>query len=215
MDKLETAKTLLQEWTDKQGHDRCWYYPDIFNKLCEVLEIKQNKKPELPSICEFQKGCEKYTLEQYKENPGRRLFVPALGSMLILSEDWTFKLFFESRNSGLIKELYEGDNKKNYYWADDFKDDPRFRIMKAIDEEQLENTYSSFRATNSCDQPYLEVTFPKNVTLIVDRIYIKRGGEAFNSITFRTGKFKDNKKISKKRFWAKLQDVNKIVANFI
>lgn len=30
------TKKIIQEWLDKQGHDRCWYYPDLFMKLAVI-----------------------------------------------------------------------------------------------------------------------------------------------------------------------------------
>ncbi len=63
--KLQKVKEVIQEWTNKQGHDRCWYYPDLFRKLVEILEVKQSKNPSLPPLDEFKKGCEKYQEEEY------------------------------------------------------------------------------------------------------------------------------------------------------
>lgn len=40
--KLEVAQAALQRWVDQQGHERCWYYPDIFNELVQILEVKQS-----------------------------------------------------------------------------------------------------------------------------------------------------------------------------
>lgn len=39
LDLIDTIKNLLSEWIHKQSHNRCWYYPDIFNKICELLDI--------------------------------------------------------------------------------------------------------------------------------------------------------------------------------
>ncbi len=58
-----------------------------------------------------------------------------------------------------------------------------------------------------------EVTIPQGTRLLVDRIYIRRGAEAFDSITFRIkkGGCPSKKALEGTRFWAKLKDVNKIV----
>ncbi len=66
-DKFNEAKGIIQEWVDKQGHERCWYYPDLFRKLADIFEVKATKKPALPPIEEFKKGCEKYQQEEYKK----------------------------------------------------------------------------------------------------------------------------------------------------
>ncbi len=65
-EKVNTAKKILQEWVDKQSHERCWYYPDLFRKLIEIFEINVSKNPNLPPLEEFKKGCEKYQQEEYK-----------------------------------------------------------------------------------------------------------------------------------------------------
>lgn len=52
-----------------------------------------------------------------------------------------------------------------------------------------------------------QIGIPVNSELKVDRIYIRQGQKDFNSVTFRV-KFPGEKKSY--RFWAKLDDVNKI-----
>ncbi len=68
--KLEEAKKALQEWVDKQGHERCWYYPEIFNRLCEILDVKPTTLPCLPVRHEFESGCIRYQREQYGSGGG-------------------------------------------------------------------------------------------------------------------------------------------------
>jgi hypothetical protein len=51
--------------------------------------------------------------------------------------------------------------------------------------------------------------------LKIDRIYIRRGGESFSSVTFRTTKTCPDKRFASKRFWVKLREANEIVANII
>jgi len=53
------------KWIDKQGHDRCWYYPDIFRQLCELFDVKITVNPNLPPCKEFKAGCERYQEEEY------------------------------------------------------------------------------------------------------------------------------------------------------
>jgi hypothetical protein len=60
-----------------------------------------------------------------------------------------------------------------------------------------------------CGTPGAEtrnMTLEKGWTLTIDRIYIRRGAESFNSVTFKTSY--NGKKV---RFWAKLKDVNNMV----
>lgn len=62
----ERAKAILQEWIDQQGHERCWYYPDLFNRLIKVYGIETTKEPNLPPRCEFEEGCRRYQEEEYE-----------------------------------------------------------------------------------------------------------------------------------------------------
>ncbi|MBI2666715.1 hypothetical protein HYX13_03830 [Candidatus Woesearchaeota archaeon] len=63
--KYFEAREALQQWVDQQGHDRCWYYPDIFNRLVKILGVKASKNPELPPRKEFERGCQRYQEEEY------------------------------------------------------------------------------------------------------------------------------------------------------
>lgn len=62
----DEAKKILVEWLEKRGHDQCWYYPDIFERLATLFGIVCSK-PELPSLCEFQEGCRRFQLTLFKE----------------------------------------------------------------------------------------------------------------------------------------------------
>jgi hypothetical protein len=64
--KLDGAKLIIQKWVDKQGHDRCWYYPELFRELMNIFDIENSNQPSLPPLEEFKKGCEKYQKEEYK-----------------------------------------------------------------------------------------------------------------------------------------------------
>ena len=59
-------RRLVQDWLDKQGHDRCWYYPEIFEQLARALDLQHIvlKPPQLPSLSEYKAGCERYQREQ-------------------------------------------------------------------------------------------------------------------------------------------------------
>lgn len=66
-EKVEQIKKVLKEWLDKQSHERCWYYPDLFNRITDILEIQPTKQPNLPPRKEFEQGCRKYQEEEYKK----------------------------------------------------------------------------------------------------------------------------------------------------
>ena len=65
-EQLEEVKRILQEAIEKQGHERCWYHPDLFQRLIDLLEIKTTKDLCLPPRKEFEQGCKKYQEEQYE-----------------------------------------------------------------------------------------------------------------------------------------------------
>lgn len=56
-----------------------------------------------------------------------------------------------------------------------------------------------------------DIALPEGTRLVVDRVYVRRGADAFDSVTFRIrkGDFPGDKGIFG-RFWAKLADVNMI-----
>ncbi|MBI2452270.1 hypothetical protein HYV50_04320 [Candidatus Pacearchaeota archaeon] len=66
--KYQEARKALQEWLDKQGHNMCWYYPEIFRELSKILEVTPSRKPDLPPREEFRPNCERYECEIYEQN---------------------------------------------------------------------------------------------------------------------------------------------------
>ena len=64
--RCERAKTIIQEWVDKQGHERCWYYPEMFRELANLFEVEAKNAPSLPPLAEFKRGCERYQQEEFK-----------------------------------------------------------------------------------------------------------------------------------------------------
>jgi hypothetical protein len=108
--------------------------------------------------------------------------IPTVGSHLILTEDWTFALYPERRNSSVWNILV--GQMPNWH------------------EQYIRCGLSIFSA----------VTLPKWTILIVDRIYIRQNSPDFDSVSFRIRECASNPKLAKKRFWAKLQDVNRVDA---
>lgn len=58
----EQIRDVVTDWINKQGHERCWYYPDLFKKIVDILELKV---PESPSRKEFEKGCQKFQDQEF------------------------------------------------------------------------------------------------------------------------------------------------------
>jgi transcriptional regulator with XRE-family HTH domain len=65
--RLEMAKTVLAEWQNQQGHNACWYYPDVFNSLCAILGVESKQPKSLPPEEEFKRGCRRYRREIYAD----------------------------------------------------------------------------------------------------------------------------------------------------
>lgn len=65
--KLDLIKNEVQAWLDKQGHDQCWFYPEILQKIVDILEIKATIDPNLPTEEQFKEGCKVFCLEKYKK----------------------------------------------------------------------------------------------------------------------------------------------------
>ena len=63
--KLKQVKDIVQTWKDKQGHERCWYYPELFEKLAEVLDVKFTRDTKLPPQEEFEAGCKRFQNSEY------------------------------------------------------------------------------------------------------------------------------------------------------
>lgn len=61
----EATKAILQDWLDKQGHERCWYYPDLFEALAKLHGVTMKESPSLPARAEFEAGCKKYQEEEF------------------------------------------------------------------------------------------------------------------------------------------------------
>lgn len=66
-DKLLKIKEAILEWDGHEGHDRCWYYPDLYKKIADILEVKLKQEPVLPPEEYFKEGCRRYREEQYKK----------------------------------------------------------------------------------------------------------------------------------------------------
>ncbi len=64
--KYTEARAVLQRWVDAQGHDRCWYYPELFTELVRIYDVVPSREPSLPKRDEFERGCKRYQEEEYR-----------------------------------------------------------------------------------------------------------------------------------------------------
>lgn len=63
--KLARIRGLVAGWLGKQGHDRCWYYPDIFAAIAEELGLQVGERG-LPTREEFADGCRRYQEAEFE-----------------------------------------------------------------------------------------------------------------------------------------------------
>jgi hypothetical protein len=123
-------------------------------------------------------------LRQELDEKAGVVWIPTIGTQLVLARDWSFTLHEEGRN---------------YKFSKNF---PHLRFIEW--------------AGNRPDGPKVgEVTLPRNTILTVDRIYLRQGAGAFDSVSFRCNTGLRLTKAQKEdlirgRFWAKLEDVNEI-----
>lgn len=166
-----------------------------------------------------------------------KLYVPEIGDMIRLTEDWSFTLYRESRNDSLWREencwnrivdpdpapvrelekkIFEIESRTTYQEvAHAYKWGPR-RVKVYASQEDKDNHWKFTSELNSlnCRPSWAPVTLLKDTVLNVDRIYIRKGVSEYSSITFyvwsKSGPVAANASKKKSRFWAKLADCNNI-----
>lgn len=109
------------------------------------------------------------------------LWIPKLGTKIVLTKPWTFKLYSEARNRSLW-ELLNNNPLPTRPWGIPF------------------NKYST---------PTVKRTLDPDTVLTFDRIYIRKNQAFHDSVTFKAavchlGVY------HKVRFWVTLEDANKI-----
>ena len=110
-----------------------------------------------------------------------KLYIPKLGAKIVLTKDWQFTLMAEPRNSTLW-EIMTDNPVPPGPWGVPF---------------------------NQYFKPTTLVTLPKGTVLIFDRVYIRKGAEEHDSITFK-GKVLHLGIVRSVRFWVLIHDANKI-----
>lgn len=149
-----------------------------------------------------------------------KMYIPELGDRIVLTKDWSFQLFNEHRNSGLINLLgvkFKGDyyvyNGKQYFHASKTENGCCIFGVESKDGDFKKwNRYDVINGrvpgVTFVKETGIEVSLKAGQVLTVDRIYVRKGASDFSSITFNyIGAPKGSGRV---RFWAKLADVNTI-----
>jgi len=160
-----------------------------------------------------------------------QIFIPPLGTVIKLTEDWHFSLYNEGRNEKLqqitgLLPPFRALTGGLYEWRQLSLAERRKRIDESVwthvpvwDKERTDLWGGDWHT------PFV---FRAETELKIDRIYIRQGQSDYDSVSFRTDcwvsnigdplftkKYVNGRKIKSLRFWAKLEDVNKIVGNII
>jgi hypothetical protein len=146
-----------------------------------------------------------------------QFYVPSIGDQIRLLENWRFRLFAEYRNSAFTASIFGygvdgvAQNEKKTDFLTDLKE-AGFKLNKLKNKPIVQASQGSeqFRDIWGANGDFLIVTLPKGLVLTVDRIYIRKGKEDFDSITFNVPKKTSNVDGLNGRFWAKLSDINRV-----
>lgn len=148
-----------------------------------------------------------------------RMFIPEIGTRLTLEEDWKFTLHKERRNDTVWEKL-------RVAYPDAFaRIDAEMIVARDLwleylsrpvsrDPDTRERNTEQLQAHNVYMQNIekFDITLPAGTELTIDRLYIRKGISDYSSVSFNlnaTSHEALNVK-GRKRFWAKIQDVNRI-----
>ena len=121
------------------------------------------------------------------ERASMKFFVPDVGTMVRLKEDWTFRLYVESRNRALVDYL-------------------GIPVTRSIYGRNIDSKEVVFKAwtTLKVDRVYIRKGVKDYSSLTFHIQKGKHGGAEFDGESYSFAK-------KGFRFWAKLSDVNKMV----
>jgi len=127
------------------------------------------------------------------------LYVPHLGDDLKLTADWQFKLYNEHRNSSLYHDLWHLKPSFDAY------------LSYHEYEKALDKCVAYDNPSRKLDAYFLKpAIIPAGTVLRVKRIFIRQGMPDYDSMTFTTKLPDAQGKLKSVRFWAKLDDCNRI-----
>ena len=115
-----------------------------------------------------------------------RFCIPPIGAKVMIAEDWVFWLYNEYKNEKFAYRMN----------AIPYNKDIKFFEWQHFFEV----------GTKIC-----RVTAPAGTILTVRRIYVRQGRGEYDSVTFSCPKGSSPNKKFQGKFWARLEDVNKMV----
>ena len=182
----------------------------------------------------------------------KQLFIPDIGTEIVLAEDWNFILHAEYRNETLATAFGYAFQHSGFTDIEKAKeiqlriDNANNKIIWPTEETLPSKRFEDYRSRKSREDEFLQsqesyqewskllqersslpsinginVVIPKGSKLKIDRIYIRKGASDYSSITFYLKDFANvetvssyswgkSKKVKSPRFWAKLEDCNRI-----
>lgn len=148
----------------------------------------------------------------------RTVNVPSIGDVWVLGKPWTFTVVAEHRNEALMAYLESsGAIPKDapryvpepnpcgatFTW---FRDEAA-SCARPAGHASSERHHGHSRYPDRREHARYSCTLPRGVRLRVDRIYIRKGVKAYDSLTF----WALDLPAKRVRFWARLADVNTMV----
>ena len=123
-----------------------------------------------------------------------KLFIPIIGTKLVLLKPWKFQLYDEYRNEKFWFQLHGKPIRKSFYYGYNTGGYHTSPTPTATATQQ------SFEKADP-----ITTIFPKGTVLFIERIYIRKGASDFDSVSFKILK---GGPVPAGRFWAKLKDIN-------
>ena len=71
-ERCDQARVILQECANRQGHNKCWWNPEVLQSLMTLFDIQSTVEPCLPPKEEFNQQCGVYADKLYGVDNAKR-----------------------------------------------------------------------------------------------------------------------------------------------
>lgn len=109
-----------------------------------------------------------------------KLFLPTIGSRLVLSKPWTFRLKDEYKNTNFWTAIHGAPVRQSRWYGYD-------PITGNKSTSPVKTTLCDRQETYATAPPIL-TTLPKGTTLIIEQIFIRKGMREYDAVSFRIPK---------------------------